>query len=145
MEFLNYYLKIESFPILILTIILLVIALLHFYWMLGGKWGFEQSLPIKTNGEFLFIPGKLASGLVGVALTGMVYFVFLKIQNQESDIWLYQYGVYLLGTIFFLRAIGDFKYVGFFKKIKDTSFAKNDTYYYSPLCLLIGILFFWIG
>ncbi|WP_222439555.1 DUF3995 domain-containing protein [Spirosoma utsteinense] len=32
------------------------------------------------------------------------------------------------------------RYVGFFKKIKHTPFGKNDTRYYSPLCLLIGVL-----
>jgi hypothetical protein len=39
-----------------------------------------------------------------------------------------------------LRAIGDFNYVGFFKKIKHTKFGKNDTKYFSPLCLTIGVL-----
>lgn len=31
-------------------------------------------------------------------------------------------------------------YIGFFKKIKNTRFGRNDTKYYSPLCLLIGLL-----
>ncbi|WP_281635816.1 DUF3995 domain-containing protein [Flavobacterium marginilacus] len=39
-----------------------------------------------------------------------------------------------------MRAIGDFNYVGFFKKIKLAKFGKNDTKYFSPLCLIIGIL-----
>ncbi|PTT14637.1 DUF3995 domain-containing protein, partial [Flavobacterium sp. HMWF030] len=42
--------------------------------------------------------------------------------------------------IFILRAIGDFNYVGFFKKHRNSEFALKDTKYYSPLCLLIGVL-----
>jgi len=47
-----------------------------------------------------------------------------------------------LFSIFLLRAIGDFNYVGFFKKIKDTNFGKMDSKYYSPLCLVIAIMGF---
>ena len=145
MEITNYYLKSEAILALILSLILLAIALLHFYWMLGGKWGFNHSLPSQPNGEYLFTPGKLATGVVGLALVGMVYFIFLRLQNPSSSNWIFKYGLYFLGGIFTLRAIGDFKYVGFFKKIKGTPFSKNDTSFYSPLCLLIGILFFMIG
>jgi hypothetical protein len=28
----------------------------------------------------------------------------------------------------------DFKYVGFFKKVVDTEFARNDTNYFTPIC-----------
>jgi hypothetical protein len=54
--------------------------------------------------------------------------------------WLSKYGLWTIAVIFTLRAIGDFNYVGFFKKIKHTKFGKNDTKYFSPLCLTIGIL-----
>lgn len=40
---------------------------------------------------------------------------------------------------FIVRAIGDFKYVGFFKKIYNSSFASLDTRYFSPLILVLGI------
>ena len=39
-----------------------------------------------------------------------------------------------------LRAFGDFKHVGFFKTSKNSRFSALDTRYYSPLCLLLGIL-----
>jgi hypothetical protein len=51
-----------------------------------------------------------------------------------------KYGLWILMTLFILRAIGDFKYMGFFKKIKNTKFGQNDTKYFAPLCLIIGIL-----
>ena len=42
--------------------------------------------------------------------------------------------------LFFLRAIGEFRYVGFFKRVRDTAFAKADTRFYSPLCVFIAVL-----
>lgn len=45
------------------------------------------------------------------------------------------------GIVFLLRAIGKGKYVGFFKKIKHTRFAKQDTAFYSPLCVWISLIF----
>ncbi|RZK64111.1 MAG: DUF3995 domain-containing protein, partial [Pedobacter sp.] len=55
-------------------------------------------------------------------------------------IWLDRYGLWLIAGIFLLRSIGDFNYVGFFKKVKHTPFGKNDTMYYSPLSFGIGVL-----
>jgi hypothetical protein len=39
-----------------------------------------------------------------------------------------------------LRAIGDFRYVGFFKRIRDSKFARLDTLAYSPLCAALAVL-----
>ena len=38
-----------------------------------------------------------------------------------------------------VRAVGDRKYVGFFKRVRDTEFARRDSRIYSPLCLLLGL------
>jgi hypothetical protein len=43
-------------------------------------------------------------------------------------------------AVFLLRAIGDFRYVGFFKRVHKTAFARNDSLIYSPLCLLLAAL-----
>jgi Protein of unknown function (DUF3995) len=53
---------------------------------------------------------------------------------------LVKYGSWAIPIIFIARTIGDFKYAGFFKKIKDTDFGKMDTQYYSPLCLIVGVI-----
>ena len=39
-----------------------------------------------------------------------------------------------------LRAIGDFRYVGFFNRVRDTGFARLDTLAYSPLCAGLAVL-----
>jgi hypothetical protein len=49
------------------------------------------------------------------------------------------FDLYPLAIVLIIRAIGDFKYVGFFKRIKNTPFARYDTQYYAPLCLYLGL------
>ena len=41
------------------------------------------------------------------------------------------------------RAVGEFKYVGFFKRVRGSKFARLDTLVYSPLCvaLAFGVAF----
>ena len=51
------------------------------------------------------------------------------------------YSGIFLSIIFTIRAIGEFNAVGFFKKIRDTEFAIYDTKYFSPLCLILGVVF----
>jgi hypothetical protein len=36
------------------------------------------------------------------------------------------------------RGIGDFNYLGLFKRLRGSRFATLDTYLYSPLCLLLA-------
>ena len=35
---------------------------------------------------------------------------------------------------------GDFKYIGFFQKLKTSKFGKMDSKLFSPLCLTIGLI-----
>jgi len=41
------------------------------------------------------------------------------------------------------RAVGDFKYVGFFKTVRASRFAVLDTWFYSPLCALLALGALW--
>jgi hypothetical protein len=38
-----------------------------------------------------------------------------------------------------LRAVGDWKYVGFFRRASESAFAYWDLRLYSPLCLFIAV------
>lgn len=128
---------------ILLFLIFLSISLIHFYWAFGGKWGGDSVIPTNKDGNtFLFNPGILATIIVAFGLLGFGIFILIKsglIIYQLPDL-IDNYGLWIIAIIFLLRAIGDFNYVGFFKKIKDTKFGKNDTKYFSPLCLLIGSL-----
>jgi hypothetical protein len=46
---------------------------------------------------------------------------------------------------FLLRAVGEFRLVGLFKRIRGTAFARWDTWLFSPLCLLIALAFFFVA
>ena len=37
-----------------------------------------------------------------------------------------------------LRVLGDFKFMGLSKRVHDTTFARLDTRYYTPLCLVLA-------
>jgi hypothetical protein len=41
--------------------------------------------------------------------------------------------------------VGEFKYVGFFKRVRGTRFATLDTLVYSPLCLLLAAGVAWVA
>lgn len=127
---------------IILFLIFLFISSIHFYWAFGGKWGSDAVLPTKDDSNTKILnPAILPSFIVAVGLLSFGLFILVMSGLISIDIpqWLFKYGLWIIASIFILRAIGDFNYVGFFKKIKHTKFGKSDTKYYSPLCLTIGI------
>jgi hypothetical protein len=127
---------------LLLFLIFLSISSLHFYWGFGGKWGNSAVIPTKDDSIKVLMPGLLATITVAFGLLTFGVFVLIKseIIDFKLPLWLDRSGLLVISGIFLIRAIGDFKYVGFFKKIKQTKFGQNDTKYYTPLCLLIFIL-----
>ncbi|MFD2565827.1 DUF3995 domain-containing protein [Pseudotenacibaculum haliotis] len=126
---------------IILSLIFLVLSLIHFNWALGGSYGFEVSLPTKVNGERILNPKKIDSAIVGLGLLSFSLFYFFNSQLVSYSLpdWITTYASWIIPIIFTVRAIGDFKYVGFFKSVKSTKFGKVDTRFFSPLCLSIGL------
>lgn len=125
-----------------LSIILIGLGLIHFNWVIGGQFGFSESLPTKPSGERVLNPKNIDSAIVGIGLTAFGIFYIFKSGLTDYDLpeIVMRYGSWLIPSIFLLRATGEFKYIGFFKSVKETSFAKLDTKLFSPLCLLIGIV-----
>lgn len=122
-------------------LLLFTLSGLHFYWAFGGSWGFDEALPTDEQGKRVLNPGKLDSTVVGLAL--LVFAIYYAIIALSIPAILpdrvVQYGGWVISLLFLLRAVGDFKYIGFFKKVRSTDFAKKDSYYFSPLCLVIGV------
>jgi hypothetical protein len=54
--------------------------------------------------------------------------------------WIPYTGVWGIVAVLLIRAIGDFRYAGLTKKIRNTSFAHKDTRIYTPFCLVIAAL-----
>ena len=119
--------------------------MLHVFWAFGGSWGVNTALPTKDDSELPVLrPRMLGTFFIGLLcfLASILLIVQLDllaaIKSSPLSKWLYIAG----GIVFLLRAIGEGKYVGFFKKIKHTRFAKQDTAFYSPLCVWISLNFF---
>lgn len=127
---------------ILLSIIFTTLGIIHFNWVLGGTFGFSASLPTKETGERVLNPKKMDSAVVGTGLLAFGFFYLIKsgIISYVLPEWIMNYSGWIITIIFLLRAIGEFKYVGFFKSVKNTEFGKMDTKLFSPLCLIIGIL-----
>lgn len=121
--------------------IFLVLSAIHFFWALGGSWGFDKALPTNLEEIRVLNPKKIASAVVaiGLLLFAIYTLIYGHLISFSLPNWLNNYGILVISAVFLLRAIGDFKYVGVFKKIKSTAFGQRDTRYYSPLCLLLSI------
>ena len=128
----------------ILSVIFLLLSLIHLYWAFGGKWGLHAAIPTNENNEQAISPKFVACIIVAAIMIACALYMLIvvKIWVVALPNWVIKFGTYGIGFVFLLRAIGDFKYVGFFKKIRTTIFATYDTLYFSPLCLLMSILAF---
>lgn len=127
---------------IILFIIFLILAVIHFIWAFGAKWGFDYALPTNEKGEMMINPKKSDCIIVGLGLSAfaLFYLVQSNIIFLELPYGIFSIGGWIIPSIFNIRAIGDFKYIGFFKKIRYTNFGRMDTKCYSPLCLMIGTM-----
>ncbi len=121
--------------------IFLALSGIHFYWAGGGRMSWGTAIPSKADGTPLINPGIIATLVVAF---GLLLFAIITLSNSnlvpfdinQSYIII---GDWIIIIIFALRAVGDFNMVGFFKRIKGTPFAINDTKYYSPLCLFLSL------
>lgn len=125
----------------LLFLIFSILAGFHFYWVSGGTWGSKSVFPTRSGQVSNFAIPKFATLLVALVLTSfaLLYLRKADLITLSLPTWA-EYAYWAIPAIFIVRAIGEFNYVGFFKKVKDTAFAKADTKLFSPLCLLIGLL-----
>lgn len=121
-------------------IALLLIAGLHVFWALGGRIGQAVAVP-ERNGKPAFKPGPVATFAVAVALVIAALLVaaqcgWVVLPLSAGTVRLL---VWLIVVAFAARAVGDFRYVGFFKRVRDTRFARLDTRVFSPLCAALAL------
>jgi len=125
---------------LLLSLVFTILAIIHINWALGNSWGLSKAVPTKSDSTELFIPGPLPTLSVAVGLLVFAAFYFIIPEPGNPKNWLFKYLGWILPSIFLLRCLGDFKYVGLFKSIKDTEFARMDSKYYVPLCFSISMM-----
>jgi Protein of unknown function (DUF3995) len=125
---------------LIVCLAFLILGLWHFYMAIAPARRGSAALP-SLNGKALFVPSVPATMGVGVVL--LLFAVLVAATGGYISLAVPKFVLigssYLLALALVARAIGEFKYVGFFKRIRGSRFARMDTFLYSPLCLLLAI------
>ena len=130
---------------ILLAVIFAILSFVHLYWAAGGRFGSGAAIPT-AGGARLLNPSPVGTILVAAALFAAMLVVLgrLKIWGAFVPRWIFNLGTWVISLLFVLRTIGDFRYVGFFKSVTDTSFARWDTLLFSPLCLFIAVVAFLI-
>jgi hypothetical protein len=130
----------------LLSSVFLVLALWHFYMASRPATGASGAVP-SVDGKPLFVPTARATVAVGLVL---VLFAVL-VAGAGGIVALGLPAVMLrwlciaLALGLLARAVGDFRYVGFFKRVRGSKFAKLDSLLYSPLCLALASGVFVVG
>jgi hypothetical protein len=133
---------------ILLAVIFAILSFFHLYWAAGGRFGGGAVIPTGgSSGERLFNPSPFGTILIAAALFAAMLVVLgrLKMWGAFVPGWIFYSGTWVVTLLFLLRAIGDFRYVGFFKSVADTNFARLDTILFSPLCLFIAVIAFLIS
>ena len=124
---------------LIVCLVFAALALWHFYMASRPMSGATGAVP-SVGGKPLFVPSRKSTVAVGlvlalfsglVAATGGLVSVGMPATALSSL-------SYALAIGLLARAVGEFKYVGFFKRVRGSRFAALDTWVYSPLCLSLA-------
>jgi hypothetical protein len=123
----------------LVSVILVGAALMHVYWAFGGKIGGMAAVP-ETDGRPAFSPSRSGTLAVAGCLFAAAYVVAVAGQLLPSPLerWA-RVAPFALSAIFLARAVGDFRLVGFFKRVRTSRFARQDTRVYSPLCLGLAL------
>jgi Protein of unknown function (DUF3995) len=129
-----------------LVAIFSALALLHLYWAAGGRALKLAAIP-EIDGRRAFAPS--ATGTVAVAFAlfaaALLTAVASGLLSLPVPSLAIEVPVFALALILFARAIGDFRLVGFFKRVHGSRFARLDTIVFSPLCLALAGGVFFVG
>ena len=131
---------------IVLAVIFAILSSFHLYWAAGGRFGRGAAIP-SVGGQRLLHPSPVGTILVAAALFAAALVVLgrVKIWGAVVPGWIFYWGTWVISLLFLLRTIGDFRYVGFFKSVSGTAFARWDTILFSPLCLFIAAAAFLIS
>ncbi|HET6339119.1 MAG TPA: DUF3995 domain-containing protein [Polyangiales bacterium] len=118
--------------------VLAAIGGIHVGWAFGLRWGFIAALPEKA-GRPLFTPSPAASLLVAGALFTAAWLTLALgglVPAPVPRAWLWPDGI-AAAVVFGARAIGDLRYVGLFKRVRGSTFARQDDVLFTPLCFAL--------
>ena len=123
----------------LLCAVFVLLALWHVYLAMSPGAGRSGAVP-SVDGKPLFVPSRGATLAVAVALMLFAALVGATAGLVSIDVpsALLAGLSYTLALGLLARAIGEFKYLGFFKRFRASRFATLDTFVYSPLCLALA-------
>lgn len=137
-----------SHPVLALVVAaaLAAIAVLHAYWGLVGVGTRSAAVP-EVDGRPVFVPTRSACFAVAFALLAAAFVLLVRggYVALPAAPWLGAAGSASVGVVLVARAVGDFRYVGFFKRVRGSRFAVLDSRLFSPLCLALGASSLWVA
>ena len=130
-----------------LTATFTALSALHVYWAARGPRGGTAAVPTQPAGGAVFVPstGGTLAVAGALALAAWIAAVCGGLARPIGPRWLYAIGAWGLGIVLAARAIGDFRYVGFFKRVRGTPFARLDDYLYTPLCAVLALGVLWLA
>lgn len=129
---------------LIVAAILGVIGLIHVYWAFTLKRGLGGLVP-EIDGKPALRPTMTNTLLVALAVFASAVIVLIHAGIVPLRGLVFSWASWMLAAVFIARAIGDFRLVGFFKRVRASRFARLDTLYFSPLCLALGVALLWLA
>ncbi len=128
-----------SFVAFPLAAVLLILALVHVYWTVFGV-GTGAAVPSHADGTPVIRPGRVASLIVAVALLVGTLIVLARAHVLTVGVpsIMIRVGIWAMASAFAARTVGEFRYVGLFKRVRGTQFATWDTRFFTPLCAVIA-------
>jgi hypothetical protein len=116
------------------------LASVHVYWAFGGQYAKVAAIP-ELRGSPSFVPGRITTLLVACCLFACAALIGAATGFVDAPVpaMVIQWGCFGLALVLLLRAIGDFRLVGFFKTVRGSRFAWLDSALYSPLCLVLAL------
>jgi hypothetical protein len=140
----------------VLAAVFALLGAVHAYWAAGGRRGHDAALPSLPAGTGAAQPGQRVKAFtpsagatlaVALALWGVAWLVALRagLFGEAITHFALRTLLALVALGLAVRAVGDFRLVGFFKTVTGSRFAWLDTRVYSPLCLALALGLAWLA
>jgi hypothetical protein len=116
------------------------LAAIHVRWAFRGPGAFTAGVPSRPDGSPVLSPGPVAALGLAALLLASGWFL-LERAGLGLDVLpapLPAIGTAGVAVVLLVRGVGDFRYVGLFKRIRDTPFARMDSRLYTPLVVALA-------
>jgi hypothetical protein len=124
------------------ALVFLGLAGIHIFWAFLGPRAPTGGVPFRADGSPVFVPSRPATLAVAALLLAAALILLERGgwgPGMLPRAWRGAAAA-ALSIILLLRGIRDFRYVGLFKRVRNTGFARLDSRYYTPLVLSLSVM-----